>query len=321
MRRKVILAAALLAAVFLGFALFAAFGPARTLEGKLVVQKVTGNAAASVYAIVGETMQRTPENFANNATFGLVVTKAGAVLIDPGGSYKGAQAINAAIKTVTAKPVVIVINSGGQDHRWLGNGYFKARGARVIASRAAVDDQNDRASMQLTGLGFLIKDEALKGTEAVQADTVFEKSYDFSLGGVKFHVENPGPAHTPGDSFVWMPDMRVVFTGDIVYVDRLPAVLGFSDYASWINAFEAVAALKPEYVIPGHGAPTDIKRARFETYEYLLNLRDKIKAYIAGGGDAQGSVLIDQSRFKDIPAFDILAKRNAQAVFIQMEFE
>ncbi len=317
MRRKVVLAAALLAAVFSGFVLL------RTpeSEGKLTVHKVTESAKAKVYAIVGETMQRTPENFANNATFGLVVTNAGAVLIDPGGSYKGAKAIHAAIKTVTTKPVVIVINSGGQDHRWLGNGYFKAQGARIIASRAAVEDQKDRASMQLTALEFLIKDEALKGTEAVQADQVFKKSLDFTFGGVKFHIENPGPAHTPGDSFVWMPGMSVVFTGDIVYLDRLPTVLDVSDYASWINAFEAVAALKPEYIVPGHGAPTDLKHARFGTYEYLLNLRDRMKAYIAKGGDAQGSVLIDQSRFKDIQAFDILAKRNAQAVFVQMEFE
>ena len=317
MRRKVVLAAALLAAVFSGFMLLRTPDP----KNGLTVHKVTENAAAGVYAIVGETMQRTPENFANNATFGLVVTKSGAVLIDPGGSYKGARAIDDAIRTVTKKPVIMVIDSGGQDHRWLGNGYFKARGARIIASQAAVADQKDRASMQFTGLESQIKDDALKGTEAVQADKVFEKSLDITIGGVKFHIENPGPAHTPGDSFVWLPDMKAVFTGDIVYVDRLPAVLDVSDYASWINAFETVAALKPKYVIPGHGAPTDIKRARFGTYEYLLNLRDRMKVYIAGGGDAQGSVLIDQSRFKDIPAFDILAKRNAQAVFVQMEFE
>lgn len=321
MRRKMVWAAAFFAAVFLALALFVAFGPARTLKGKLVVHKVTENANASVYAIVGENMQRSPENFADNATFGLVVTKAGAVLIDPGGSYKGARAIDDAVRTVTAKPVVTVIDTGGQDHRWLGNGYFKARGARIIASRAAVADQKDRGSMQLSALGLLIKDKALKGTEEVHADKVFKESLDFTLGGVKFHIENPGPAHTPGDSFVWLADIGVVFTGDIVYVDRLPSVLGVSDYASWINAFKAVAALKAKYIVPGHGPPTDIKRARFETYEYLLNLHERIKAYIAKGGDAQGSVLIDQSRFKDIPAFDILAKRNAQAVFIQMEFE
>jgi glyoxylase-like metal-dependent hydrolase (beta-lactamase superfamily II) len=106
----------------------------------LRLQKVTDN----IYAIVGPYGNRTPENLGNNATFGLVVTDEGVVLIDSGGSYLGAAEIDKAIKQVTEKPVKIVINSGGQDHRWLGNGYFKKQGAKIIASKAAVEDQRAR---------------------------------------------------------------------------------------------------------------------------------------------------------------------------------
>ena len=84
----------------------------------------------NVYAIVGELGNRTPENLGDNATFGFVITAEGVVLIDPGGTYNGAKAIDAMIKSVTDKPVVTVINTGGQDHRWLGNGYFRQAGAR-----------------------------------------------------------------------------------------------------------------------------------------------------------------------------------------------
>ena len=87
-----------------------------------------------VYAIIGPMEQRNADNLANNATFGFVVTDAGVVLVDPGGSFKGAKQIHKIVQSVTDKPIAYVINTGGQDHRWLGNGYFKALGATIIAS-------------------------------------------------------------------------------------------------------------------------------------------------------------------------------------------
>jgi glyoxylase-like metal-dependent hydrolase (beta-lactamase superfamily II) len=136
--------------VFAGIIAFVAFTAHADVDG-LQIKRVTEN----VYAIVGEMSQRSPENLGNTATFGLVVTDAGAVLVDPGGTYKGAEQLAATIKTITDKPIKIVINSGGQDHRWLGNGYFRDKGARIIASAAAVDDQRERADVQLQGLEFL----------------------------------------------------------------------------------------------------------------------------------------------------------------------
>jgi len=63
----------------------------------LKLQKIKEN----IYAIVGELNNRTPENLGNNATFGVVITKAGVVLIDSGGTFNGAKAIHAMIKSVT----------------------------------------------------------------------------------------------------------------------------------------------------------------------------------------------------------------------------
>ena len=107
--------------------------PTGTAAGVLEIQPVTDN----VWAIVGPTEQRSPENLANNATFGLVVTPEGAVLMDPGGSYKGAEMLHDAVRSITDQPVEYIITTGGQDHRWLGNGYWQAQGATVIASMAS----------------------------------------------------------------------------------------------------------------------------------------------------------------------------------------
>ena len=282
----------------------------------LEVQKVTDG----VYALVGEKAQRSKENLANNATFGVVVTKDGVVLVDPGGSWKGAAAIDKVIKTITDKPVKVVINSGGQDHRWIGNGYWKAKGAQIIASNAAVADHKDRGSLQMTALDNFLGKE-LDGTEPVYAETTFDSEYKFSLGGQEFEIYHVGPAHTPGDSFIWLKDKKIMFTGDIVYVDRILGIGPQSHSGEWIKTFNAMAAFKPEAIVPGHGNVATLEKATAETLDYLLNLRKKMAVHIENGGDMIGSVKVDQSGFSSLLQFDALARRNAQQVYSEMEFE
>jgi len=286
------------------------------LAAGLEIQAVTDG----VYALVGDMEQRSPENLANNATFGVVVTDDGIVLIDPGGSWNGAAEIDAAIREISDKPVKYVVDTGGQDHRWLGNGYWKAKGATIIASADAVADQAARQSMQFTMLETLIGD-TLAGTEPVQADTVFDDEYAFSLGGLDFLIVHPGAAHTPGDSYVWLEARGTVFTGDIVYVERILGVGAQSLSGPWLDSFESFAALEPNHVVPGHGHATTLDRARADTYDYLVNLRSRIAEHIDAGGDMIGSVDVDQSAFAYLEQFDALARRNAQQVFSEMEWE
>ncbi|RMD89959.1 MAG: MBL fold metallo-hydrolase [Alphaproteobacteria bacterium] len=273
-----------------------------------------------VWALVGPMGQRNPENLADNATFGVVVTEDGVVLIDPGGSWRGAAEIDATIDRITDKPVVWVIDTGGQDHRWLGNGYWQAHGARVIASEAAVADQKERASMQLTMLAQLLGD-ALEGTEPAFADITFDERHELDFGGLHFEIVHAGPAHTPGDSFVWVPEKDTVFTGDIVYVERILGIGPQSDSRHWVEAFHAIEALEPAHVVPGHGHATTLERARADTLDYLVNLRRQIGALIEAGGDIMDAPKVDQSAFSHLLNFDSLAGRNAQAVYEAMEWE
>ncbi|WP_456389635.1 MBL fold metallo-hydrolase [Profundibacter sp.] len=275
----------------------------------------------NVYAIVGPLGQRNPENLGNNATFGLVVTGAGAILMDPGGSYKGAQALHDVIKGITGQPVKYVIDTGGQDHRWLGNGYWQQQGAQVIASDAAVADHQDRGSMQLTGLSVLIGDEMLAGTEPAYADITFATDYTLTLGDVRLELHHDGAAHTPGDSTVWLADRSVLFAGDIIYMERILGIGSQSNSLEWVASFEALAALKPLHIVPGHGAPTDLAGATRDTYDYLINIRSKMAEYIKDGGEIIDSVKIDQSGFSYLENFEGLYGRNAQEVYSQMEWE
>lgn len=303
MIRALILAAALVAPT-LPFA--------QTLEVQPVAQ--------DVWAIVGETEQRSATNLANNATFGLVVTPEGAVLIDPGGSYKGAMALHDVIRTVTDQPVTHVINTGGQDHRWLGNGYWREQGATIIASEAAVADHRARASEQMSALAQFLGD-GLEGTTPAFADVTFESDHTLDLGGLHLQIMHRGPAHTQGDSFVWLEARDVMFTGDIVYVDRILGNGPAGNIKSWITVFDAMAAFAPTHIVPGHGRATDLATARHDTYDYLVNLRTRIGALIEDGGDIMDAPAIDQSAWSYLEQFDSLAGRNAQATYEEMEWE
>ena len=299
-------------AVAIGLSVLLLGGPARALE----TVKVTDG----IYAFVGEKSQRSPSNLGNNATFGLVVTSDGAVLIDPGGSWKGAAALHVAIRKVTDQPVRYVVNTGGQDHRWLGNSYWHKQGAMIVAATTAIADQKARGSLQLSMLHQLLEGE-LAGIQPLHAEVAFEGSHTLKLGSEVLEVRHVGPAHTPGDSLVWIPSKSLVFTGDVVYVERMLGVIDVSRTKSWLAAFEAISALQPEHVMPGHGAPTRLDRAKADTYDYLVNLRARMRAHIDAGADIIGAPKVDQTQFAYLEQFEALAGRNAQAVFAEMEFE
>ena len=245
--------------------------------------------APGIWAIEGPAEQRDAQNLGNNATFGLIETTEGAVLVDPGGTWAGAAMLHDAVRDLTDQPVTHVINTGGQDHRWLGNSYWQAQGATVIASADAVADQQARASMQLNMLSQLVG-EGLSGTESAYANVTFETDHVLDLGGRRIEIRHVGAAHTPGDSFVWLPDEQVVFTGDIVYVGRVLGVMEFSDSATWLEAFSAIEMLEPVHLIPGHGPATTLAQAQADTRDYPQNLRDRMREHIDVGGDIIGSV-------------------------------
>ena len=277
--------------------------------------------APGVHAIVGPMEQRSPENLGNNATFGAVETDAGVVLIDSGAGPAAARALEAALGRVTDAPVTVVINTGGQDHRWLGNGYFKDKGARIIASEAAVADQENRFTDQAVRLRALVGDDFAETLEPVTADETFTGEHRMTVGGVDLVLEHAAPAHTPGDAHVWLPGSDVVFSGDIVYMDRMLGVGSQSNSRSWIEAFDAMAARDPAVVVPGHGHPGSLEKARAETRDYLTFLREKVGAVLDSGGGAIEAARVPQEPFMHLRVAEQIAGRNAQQVYTEMEWE
>lgn len=285
-------------------------------ERPLEVEKVVDN----VYALVGELDQRSPENFGNNSTHGVIITDEGVILVDPGGSYLGAKQIHMAIKKLTDKPVKIIINTGGQDHRWLGNDYFKKLGARIISSEKTHTDQIARESYHLSRLDELIG-KSLQGTVPLYSTETFDTTKKIEFGGIELELYHFGAAHTVGDIIVWLPKKKVMFTGDVVFVERALGTGPAKNVKSWINVFEKMASFNPEHIVPGHGHSTNLDEATKDTYDYLVFLRKAVGDVIENDGDMQSATKIDQSHFSYLKVFEGISKKNAQNLFEQMEFE
>ncbi|MBU1397077.1 MAG: MBL fold metallo-hydrolase [Gammaproteobacteria bacterium] len=279
-------------------------------------EKVVDN----VYAIVGPLGQRSAENDGLNANFGFVVTPKGVILIDSGASLLGAKKIESAIGKVTKQPVRWVVNTGSQDHRWLGNDYFAGKGAEVIAMRRTAATQAEYVGPHMTGMTrFLGK--RMQGTKPLPAPkTLAGAAATLERGGETLELTYTD-AHFPGDAWVWLPKQRVVFSGDLVYVDRLLGVLPWSSVKNGRQAFKALAELKPARIVPGHGRVCDLAQAQRETGDYYDFLAEKVGA--AAREMEPLSETLD--RYADLPAFrhldnyEGLHRANMNRAFVEFE--
>ena len=278
--------------------------------------------AEGVYAHIGDLGPRSVANEGLNANIGLVVTPAGSVLIDSGATFEGARQVHEAVRRVTSQPVRWVINTGGQDHRWLGNGYFKSQGAEIIAHAGAEADMRSRGNDHLEGLRSVLGAKVdgtaptLPGRWIVQADERLE------LSGVAFEFRYRGGAHTPGDMLVWLPRQRVLFSGDVVYVDRLLGVIPVSRTLPWLATFTEIEQLTPLRIVPGHGRVTDLATAQKDTRDYLTALRSHMKKAVDDGLDmSAGTRSFDARPYLHLLNAAELMPGNASRVYLELERE
>lgn len=310
----------------------------RALLRSLLLAALLGGAAAAhaavldavkvrddVYALVGPTGQRDAANAGDNATFGAVITPEGVILIDSGAGDAGARLIEQALRGITERPVRWVINTGSQDHRWLGNSWFAAHGAKIIALQATVTTQKAHAVQELQALAMFTGDEhpptrALTSPEPLPGDAAA-----LELGGVRFELRHFGSGHFPGDAVVWLPGQRVAFAGDLVFTDRM---LGLLDNGSRVDRWAAtfstfLRTLHPETIVPGHGRPCTAARAQAQTGDYLDWLVRQTRPAADNMDDLESAVRrIDQAtpqRFRELRNADVLNRKNIQRAYLEFQ--
>lgn len=247
-----------------------------------------------VWSAIGATAPPTYENAGHDNNLSFVVTGDGVVVVNSGASWKLAEALHAEIRAVTDQPVNLVINENGQGHSMLGNGYRGAQGVPILAQKAAAAFA-DGAGQDLASLQRHARENA-DGTVIAMPTETFTDRTVIDMGGVTLEVLHLGPAHSPGDTQVWIPQGGMMIAGDIAFHERMPPIFEGTctscRIATWETGF---APLNPSCVIPGHGHPTNLAQVTRYTRDYVADQRAKIGAHRESGGDLAGADYVDQS--------------------------
>ena len=274
-----------------------------------------------VWSAIGATAPPTYENTGHNNNLSFIVTTEGVVVINGGAAYVLAEALHQEIKRITDQPVVLLINENGQGHAMLGNTYWAEQGVPILAHVDAAEEFAERGYDILDRMRGYNRDKS-EGTEVTPPTETFEDRHEITLGGTRIEVLHLGPAHSPGDISVWLPDERLVIAGDMAFHERMPPIFEETDTAGWIETWEGpFEDLGAVYVIPGHGHPTNMAQVRRYTRDYLVYLRGKIREHIDNGGELDTAYYVDQSPYAHLDTFEELATRNAGRVYEQMEWE
>ena len=109
----------------------------------------------------------------------------------------------------------------------------------------------------------------------------FEGTMNVSVGDKEVRLKQVGPCHTKGDILAYVPDDKLIFTGDILFIEGHP-ILWVGPIANWIDSCDYMLGIDVETVVPGHGPITD-KRGVTAVRDYLVYIRDEAnKRYRAG---------------------------------------
>ena len=274
-----------------------------------------------VWSAIGATAPPTYDNTGHNNNLSFIVTGDGVVVINGGAAYVLAKALHEEIKAITDQPVVLVVNENGQGHAVLGNSYWAEQGVKIVMHEDAAHEIEENGDQLLVAMQRYNRDQA-EGTTIVLPTETFADDYIVEMGDFHIEVRHLGPAHSPGDIVVWLPEQSLVISGDMAFHERLLPIFEDTITADWIetwdNAFEPLGAI---YVIPGHGHPTNMDQVRRFTRDYLVWLRARIGEHIDAGGELADAYYVDQSPFAHLDTFEELATRNAGRVYEQMEWE
>jgi glyoxylase-like metal-dependent hydrolase (beta-lactamase superfamily II) len=164
-----------------------------------------------------------------------------------------------------------------------------AFGAQVFATGATFLVNRDQAEdLRVKGPGYLEMFKGLgaavahrlEGVELVRPDVVYDEAYDLDLGGRTVKLRATGRAHSRGDQVITVPDVDVMFTGDLVEAGQFAIFPWFPPHDTdvsglrWLAVMRRLAAGNPRVVVPGHG---DVGGPQLlaDVRDYLELLRDE----------------------------------------------
>lgn len=245
-----------------------------------------------------------------------------------------ARAVIGKIREITEKPVTHVVNTHWHDDHTNGNHAYRQAfpGVKIVAHRATLAflkaEWEELETGRREGYGrnkgrdLLAEAEALEGEdqeraiglrvyagyrealepelptmELVYPDLLFDDRLAFQRGDRTIVVIWSGHGNTEGDAQVWLPEDRVLITGDVLVA---PVPFAFeSPMADWIGTLGKLRELKPKTIVPGHG-PVQRDFRYLEQVRSLLEatLSAVRKARVEGVAYAELAMAVDLSDFE-----------------------
>lgn len=218
---------------------------------------------------------------------GVIVGDDAVMVVDARATPVLARELIERIRTVTDKPIRYVVLTHYHAVRVLGASAYGAD--HVIASRGTYDLIRERGDADF-------KSEAqrfprlFRSVETVPGLTwpnlVFDEGITLFLGKLEVEIRHLGRGHTKGDTIVWLPEERVLYSGDLVEYGATPYA-GDAYFRAWPDTLSRLAALKPRKLVPGRGdALLDAETssaAIASTREFIDSMRSHVEAAVAAG--------------------------------------
>ena len=266
-----------------------------------------------------------PNGGLGESNAGLVVGDGESLLIDTLWELRLTRRMLAAMADLTASaPIARVVNTHADgDHCW---GNQLLTGTRIVATATAAEDmlsEDPRGARLLSrvgsamtwldrlkvarkrgGLGAFIRMLAAYDFRAIVVTPpteTFAGTLELEVGGRRLELIEAGPAHTPGDLFVHVPNEGVVFAGDLVFVDVTP-IMWVGPVENWVAGLDRIIAIEPRLVVPGHGPITDlggVKAIRAYWEFAAAGVRERLASGLAP--DAAARDLVRSREFRDQP--------------------
>lgn len=254
------------------------------------------------------------------ANIGFVIGDKGVAVIDTGGTFKLGQRLHQAIRNITNLPILYVINTHLHPDHIYGNAAFSDDRAQFVG-HAKLADSMERSRDIYAKINEKWLGEEFSGSKMVKPTLAVNNELELDLGNRQLTLKAFPPAHTSTDITVFDSKTQTLWTGDLLFIERTPAIEG--DIKGWIAATEALGKSKARHVIPGHGPVVDdLQTALSKQLRYLTTLLTDIRSNIEQMGTMEEAM--DKAAASERThwiLFDTVNRRNVNAIYPALEWE
>jgi glyoxylase-like metal-dependent hydrolase (beta-lactamase superfamily II) len=213
---------------------------------------------------------------------GVVIGDDGVMVIDAQATPAMAEDVIRRVRTVTDKPIKYVVLSHYHAVRVLGASAYKAR--EIIASQATYEMIKERGKEDMASeIGRFPR--LFRGAEAIPGLTwptmTFDRELTLWMGSLEVRLIHVGAGHTRGDTIVWLPSQKVLFSGDLVEFNA-GIYTGDAHLQEWPESLEQLRALRPDKLVPGRGPALMTAADSVKAIEFTQNF---VRALYASAKD------------------------------------